>query len=44
MLDRKFILENADLVAENCRRRGVACDISQLVQLEQERLGKLQEA
>lgn len=44
MLDRKFILENADLVAENCRRRGVACDIAQLVQLEQERLGKLQEA
>ncbi|MFO0898787.1 MAG: serine--tRNA ligase [Pirellulales bacterium] len=37
MLDRKFILENADLVQENCRRRGVEVDIARFVALEQDR-------
>ncbi len=38
MLDRKYILQNPEIVRENCRRRGVACDIDALVKLEQERL------
>ena len=42
MLDRKFLLNNADLVAENCRRRGAACDIDALVALEKRRAGQLQ--
>ena len=37
MLDRKFILENASLVENNCRDRGVAVDVQQLVTLEQQR-------
>ena len=41
MLDRKFIIQNADLVRENCLRRGVDCDIDQIVSLEAERLEKL---
>lgn len=44
MLDRKYILENADAVTANCIRRGVKCDVPQLVQLETERLEKLKEA
>ncbi|QEG43700.1 serine--tRNA ligase [Roseimaritima ulvae] len=44
MLDRKYIVENADAVRENCIRRGVDCDVAQLVQWEQQRLAKLQEA
>lgn len=44
MLDRKFILQNPDAVRQNCERRGVRCDIDQLVQLEQERLQVLQES
>ncbi|MFL2871111.1 MAG: serine--tRNA ligase [Pirellulaceae bacterium] len=43
MLDRRFILENADQVAENCRNRGVDADVSQLVELEQRRKALLQE-
>lgn len=42
MLDRKFIIQNADLVRENCRRRGVECQIDEIEKLEQERLEKLQ--
>lgn len=42
MLDRKFILSNRDLVAENCRRRGASCDIDALVALEKRRAGQLQ--
>jgi seryl-tRNA synthetase len=34
MLDRKFIIENADLVKENCRRRGAKADVEQFVALE----------
>ncbi|MCP4195400.1 MAG: serine--tRNA ligase, partial [Planctomycetaceae bacterium] len=41
MLDRKFIIQNADQVRENCQRRGVSCDIDQIVSLESERLEKL---
>jgi seryl-tRNA synthetase len=37
MLDRKFIVENADKIIENCRNRGVSCDVSQLVELEAHR-------
>ncbi|QDS96427.1 Serine--tRNA ligase [Roseimaritima multifibrata] len=44
MLDRKYILENADAVTANCTRRGVKCDVPKLVQLETERLEKLKEA
>ncbi|OUT58168.1 MAG: serine--tRNA ligase [Rhodopirellula sp. TMED11] len=42
MLDRKFILQNIELVADNCERRGVSCDVSQISQLETQRLEKLQ--
>lgn len=41
MLDRRFITENADIVAKNCRLRGVDVDVPQLVTLEAERLEKL---
>ncbi|MCA9236904.1 MAG: serine--tRNA ligase [Planctomycetales bacterium] len=34
MLDKRFILENADAVQLNCQRRGVKADISRYVQLE----------
>ena len=34
MLDRKFLLENAEDVERNCLERGLVIDISQLVELE----------
>ena len=34
MLDRKFIVENADLVEQNCVNRGVKVDVHRFVQLE----------
>ncbi|MBN2022115.1 MAG: serine--tRNA ligase [Pirellulales bacterium] len=34
MLDRKFIVENAELVERNCRHRNVAADIGRFVELE----------
>jgi seryl-tRNA synthetase len=37
MLDRRFILENVDLVKQNCTNRGVAVDVDQFVALEQRR-------
>jgi seryl-tRNA synthetase len=40
MLDRKFILENAAAVAENCRNRGVQVDIDRFVELENLRRAK----
>ena len=43
MLDRKFIIENADRVKQNCTNRGVKCDIDRIVQLEAARRQKLQE-
>jgi seryl-tRNA synthetase len=42
MLDRKYILENADLVKQNCTHRGVAVDVDRLVQLDRERREQLQ--
>jgi len=42
MLDRKYIIQHADEVAENCRRRGVDCDIDSIVALDAQRLEKLQ--
>ena len=37
MLDRKFILENAEQVRQNCQNRGVVAEIDQLVQWEEHR-------
>jgi len=37
MLDRRFVVENAELVKENSRRRGVAVDVELFVALEQRR-------
>jgi len=34
MLDRKFIVENAQLVQENCRNRGIEIDVARFVELE----------
>jgi len=43
MLDRKFIVENVDLVEQNCANRGIKADVKQLVALEAERRDKLQQ-
>ena len=40
MLDRKFVLENADLVTRNCADRGADADVTRFVALEQERRAK----
>jgi seryl-tRNA synthetase len=37
MLDRKFIVDNADLVRQNCRDRGVAVDLDRFLALESQR-------
>ncbi len=37
MLDRRFILENVDLVQQNCEIRGVKADVPRFAQLETER-------
>lgn len=37
MLDLQFICDNADLVAENCRNRGVKVDVAQIVALRNRR-------
>jgi seryl-tRNA synthetase len=37
MLDRKFIVENAELVAENCRRRNSKADVAKFVEMELKR-------
>ncbi len=42
MLDRKFIIQNADAVRENSRRRGVKCEVDRIVTLDGQRLEKLQ--
>lgn len=44
MLDRKTIVDNAELVKENCRRRGVSCEVDRLIELETRRRAKLQES
>ena len=43
MLDRKFILENADAVKQNCVNRNVNVDVDRLVELETARREKLQQ-
>lgn len=40
MLDRKFVLENVDLVEQNCQRRGARADVRQFVALETQRKAK----
>jgi seryl-tRNA synthetase len=42
MLDRKFIVENAASIKQNCMQRGVRCDVDRLVELEATRKQKLQ--
>jgi seryl-tRNA synthetase len=37
MLDRRFILENPQLVQENCDHRGVKVDVGRFVELESQR-------
>lgn len=44
MLDRKFVLENAEAVKANCKNRGTPEEIDQVVALETERRAKLAEA
>jgi seryl-tRNA synthetase len=44
MLDRKFILDNAEAVKRNCANRGVPEKVDQLVELEIQRRQKLSEA
>jgi len=44
MLDRKFVVENVELVKQNCENRGVQADVDQIVTLETTRKAKLQEA
>lgn len=41
MLDRKFIVDNAGKVKQNCASRGVKCDVDRLVELETARKAKL---
>lgn len=43
MLDRKFTVENADRVKQNCAARGVMCDVDRLVEIETARRQKLHE-
>jgi len=40
MLDRRFILENAEQVALNCQRRGSKADVARFVALENQRKAK----
>ncbi len=40
MLDRKFIVENADLVSQNCQRRGSRADVGRFVALDAQRREK----
>ncbi|MCC9643058.1 serine--tRNA ligase [Rhodopirellula sp. JC740] len=44
MLDRKFILQNASLVAENSAKRGVTVDVDAICRLEGERMDALKRA
>jgi len=43
MLDRKFIVDNADKVKQNCQNRGIVADVDGLVTLETKRREKLAE-
>jgi seryl-tRNA synthetase len=42
MLDRKYIIQNQDLVQRNCDRRGVTVDLPRIAELDRQRLEKLQ--
>ncbi len=44
MLDRKFIVENVDLVKQNCANRGVTVDVDRFLDLEEQRKTKQAEA
>jgi len=44
MLDRKFVIENANAVLQNCTNRNVSSDVGKIVELEKQRREKLQEA
>ncbi|MCA9194560.1 MAG: serine--tRNA ligase [Planctomycetales bacterium] len=44
MLDRKYIVENVELVKQNCLVRGVSAEVDRLVELEAQRRAKLNEA
>lgn len=43
MLDRRFVLENADQVKENCRNRHSPADVDRFVDLERQRKAQQQE-
>jgi len=43
MLDRKYILENVEIVRRNCELRGASVDLDIMVQLETQRRVKLQD-
>lgn len=43
MLDRKVIIENVELVEQNCANRGIKADVKRLVSLEAERRELLQQ-
>jgi seryl-tRNA synthetase len=43
MLDRKFIVENAEVVQQNCRNRNVEADVKRLAEMELQRREKLQQ-
>ena len=44
MLDRRFVLENVEVVEENCRRRGSNADVRRFAELETQRRAKQIEA
>lgn len=44
MLDRKFVLENAEAVKANCKNRGTPEEIDRVVALETQRRARLAEA
>ena len=44
MLDRKFIIENAEAVKQNCANRNVSCEVDKLIELETKRRDLMKEA
>ena len=44
MLDRKYIVDNAEQVKQNCQHRGVTADVDRLVDIEAQRRIKQNEA